>query len=195
MKQVDIDSVVTGMVTAKPIYDELHRILVAEGTVLTEPIINKLKEKGYNTICIDTEKTDGILLEGIVSDEIKNKATDAIQNLDIPTVLESATEIVASVCNNHNISFDLLDIRNEKNYQYRHAVTVAELSIAIGKLIRDDNDQPLSKESLHDLAVAALLHDIGKRCSDTKVLDILNVSPDFKKYTEDMAPIFSYNLF
>lgn len=194
MKQVDISYVITGMVTAVPIYDEANRVLVAEGTVLTDRIINKLKEMGYYTICIDTKKTEGILLEGIISDEIKNKASNAIQNLDMPSILESATEIVASICNNHNISFDLLDIRNEKNYQYRHAVTVAELSIAIGKLIRDENNRPLSEDSLRELAVAALLHDIGKRCSDEKVLDNLNISPELKKYTEDMAPIFSYNL-
>lgn len=194
MKQINISRATAGMVVAKPIYDEKNRILVNTGAVLSEQNLKKLIEMGFSTVCIDTEDTKNIILEDIVPITTKNRAIQSIHNLDMPSIIESAKEIVACISESNNLSFDFFDARDRKNYDYQHAVTVAEFSIAMGKLVIDSNGNPLSQNALYELAIAALLHDIGKRCSDRKILEQLNVPLDKIEYSEEMAPVFSYNL-
>lgn len=194
MKQINIAQATAGMVLAKPIYDEKNRILINAGSVLSDNIVKKLVEMGFYNICIDTEDTKDIVLEDVVPITTKNKAIQSIHNLDMPSIIESAKEIVACISESTNLSFDFFDGRDEKNYDYQHAVTVAELSIAMGKLVTDPNGNPLSQNGLYELAIAALLHDIGKRCSDRKILEQLRIPSDKIQYSEEMAPVFSYNL-
>jgi len=194
MKQIHISNAKVGMVLSKPIYDDHSRILVNAGSALTENFLKKLTDMGFTTLCVDTKDTDGIVLNDVVPITIKNKAASAVKNLDIPTVMESAKEIVECICESDDTVFELLNLRNEQNYGYQHAVTVAELSIAMGRLVKDEHGYTLSQDSLIELAVAALLHDIGKRCSDRKVFEQLNIDNDKLEYSEQLAPVFSYNL-
>lgn len=194
MKEINIENATEGMILAKPIYDEKNRTLINDGAILTANYLQKLIAMGVNKIYVATKETEGINIEDSLSIELRNKAATSIQNLDIPTVLESAKEIVECMCESADKSLDLLNIRNSTNYAYHHAVTVAEISIAIGKVAKDENGEALSRESLVQLAVAALLHDIGKRCVDKKVLEQLNIVVDNMPYREDFAPIFAYNL-
>lgn len=194
MKEINIENAIEGMVLARPIYDENNRTLINDGAVLTENYLQRLISMGVNKIYVAAKETEGINIEDPLSIELRNKTAQSIQNLDIPSVLESAKEIVECMCDSGDKCLDLLDIRNSTNYEYHHAVTVAEISIAIGKVTKNENGEQLSHESLVELAVAALLHDVGKRCSDKKILEQLNIATDNMPYREDFAPIFAYNL-
>lgn len=194
MRQILISAAEPGMVLAKPIYDDKDRVLVSAGSKLTENFLRKLEEYGFHSVCVETKDSKGIVLNDIVPLAIKNKAAKAIQDLDMPTVMESAKEIVDCICESSNTSLDLVDIRNDKNYDYQHAVTVAELSVAMGRLVTDEKGYSLTYQNLCDLAVAALLHDIGKRCADRRILEQLDIGTEKIEYSEELAPVFSYNL-
>ena len=194
MKQIDITKATSGMILAKRIYDEKNRMLIQEGAKLTDTVLNKLKEMGFMNICIETKETEGIVLNDAVPIAIKNKAANAVQKLDIISIIESAKDIVDYILENNNTPFDLIEVRNQKNYEYQHAVSVAEIAVEMGKFATDENGKRITRSSLVELAVAALLHDVGKRCADRKVLEQLDLPKDKIEYTEELAPVFSYNL-
>ena len=192
MKQINIENVTNGMVLARPIYDDKNRMLMQQGSRLSDTVLNKLKEIGFLNICVETKETEGIVFNDLISADIKNKAVSAIRDLDIMSILECAKEIVHCIL--YNNSYDLIDMRTKKNYEYEHAVSVAQIAVIIGKSATDENGRKLNRENLIELATAALLHDIGKSCSDKKVLEQLGLSNDKIQYTEELAPVFSYNL-
>lgn len=193
MKQINIENATNGMIIARPIYDDKDRMLMQQGSKLSDVVLNKLKEIGFLNICIETKETQGIILNDVVSTDVKNKAANAVQDLNMLSILESAREIVECIYLN-NSPFDLIDTRTKKNYEYSHAVSVAEMAVVVGKYAVDENGKRLSRESLIELATAALLHDIGRRCADKRVLEQLGFSSDKIQYTEELAPVFSYNL-
>jgi HD-GYP domain-containing protein (c-di-GMP phosphodiesterase class II) len=64
-----------------------------------------------------------------------------------------------------NVLLNLSHIQGYNDYLYSHVVNVAMLALIIGKQLR------LSPEDLHDLGVAALLHDYGMVKLDHAVYD------------------------
>jgi len=65
-------------------------------------------------------------------------------------------EITESVFSDQSAMIGLTMIKNYDNYLYNHSVNVSIMSLALGREIN------LSKEELHAVGIAALLHDIGK---------------------------------
>ena len=199
MQQFYIESVKPGMTLGKTIYDDRNNELLKSGTVLSENIIKRLKDKGFYTLCIDTLESKGIVLDDNIPITVRHQAVTAIKNLDIPSVIDSAKEIVSCICDTLNISFDLLDNRNGDNFDYEHAIAVTEMAIAVGSELRDKNGELMfNRSQLEELAVASLLHDIGKRCSDRRVLEKLNASNSAKdtvlSYSEKLSPVYGYCL-
>lgn len=192
MKLINIENAMNGMVLARPIYDDKNRMLMQQGSRISATVLNKLKEMGFFNICVETKETEGIFFNDIISNDIKNKAITSIRDLDIMSVLDCSKEIVKGIL--YNNSYDLIDMRTKKNYEYEHALSVAQIAVIIGKVATDENGHKLNHENLVELATAALLHDIGKRCSDRRVLEQLGLSNDKIEYTEELAPVFSYNL-
>lgn len=98
--------------------------------------------------------------------EIYNGAVDVVKNVmgdvrmgklpksePVNTIIEEMTETVFS---DQNAIIGLTMIKNYDNYLYNHSVNVSIMSLALGRAMG------LSKEELHAVGVASLLHDIGK---------------------------------
>ena len=58
---------------------------------------------------------------------------------------------------------DIKDLRTYDNYTYKHSVNVAVISTIIGIYLSYD------EESLYELCLAALMHDIGKTKIDQEL--------------------------
>lgn len=63
---------------------------------------------------------------------------------------------IQELCINVNISNVILQLRKKDNYTYRHCIGVAVISFLIGKWLG------MKEEELQDLAIAGLMHDLGK---------------------------------
>lgn len=97
---------------------------------------------------------------------IKNKLNTVLSNIfkDYKIISILSENIVYEIVDNDLILFTLLELKNKDEYTYRHSVSVATFSLAIGISIN------LTIKDLKELFIGALLHDIGKLFIPSSIL-------------------------
>lgn len=165
MRYIETGKVEPGMILGKGIYDFSDRILLADGKMLTEELINRLAELGYAGIYIEDELSKDIRIQGAISTELRNAAVRSLQELNLEKALEFAEKIVDQILEAKTVSLDLMDMRSFDDYTYRHSVNVAVLSTVIAM------GMEYGREDLIDLCVSAVFHDLGKMLIDKDILN------------------------
>ena len=192
MKHIfDIDMVKPGMQLAETIRNENGAILIAAGTILTERHIdvlrNRLDELAVNLTPEEKKKYqyDNNIIPTVNRSVIKG-AADAIKRINgiqpideepIEAIVEHAKRIVDSILLDANFTYKLTDYKMNTEPS-EHSVRTATYAVALANTYnkRIDKIETLTEESkrkrkidLENIAIAALLHDIGKLCADEKV--------------------------
>lgn len=199
MRIKPINAVKPGDMLGRTLYSFQGRALLNKGAVLNDTIINRIRAHGYVSIYIKDEFEND--LDDIVKPEIRQKVVnvlrDSFQDFDkyikymnsnikvTPALLAkirnefaesvetAASDLVDEVLKNKQVTINIVDIKSMDSYTYQHSVNVCVLAIAVGV------ELGLNQYQLNDLAVGALIHDIGKTVIP---MDIL-MKPD--KLTED----------
>lgn len=154
MVYVDIDSLNPGDIVGKAIIDNHGNVLLKPGTALTEFHIGYLTDKNYDGIYIQDKRYEEVKIpDEVLSDKVKYTTKCALEHLDIPTILENAKKIVDEIMYKKNISFDNYSPNNDLAEQ---SIEVATMAVVIGKV------KGLKEKELQDLAIAGLLHNVGK---------------------------------
>lgn len=172
MRFVDVDTIREGMELAKTIYGKNGEVMLRKGTLIKSPFVKRLKELGYPGIYISDRFSQDIIIEEIISDELRQKATftvkkifgamesdySSIRNLDSTVSdLKNLIDLIMSEIVSTDIALiNIRDLKNFDDYTYYHSVNVAVLSLLIGKGLG------LKEEQLRELAMSAILHDVGK---------------------------------
>ena len=165
MRYVEINKGIPGMILAKSIYDENGRVLLGYQSVLTEEFIDKLKEKGFPGIYIEDELSKDIEVQETITTELRNKGVDALRRRDIDETMNVAKQIVDQLLHSAKVSLDMIDLRTFDDYTFRHSVNVAVLSTVIGM------NMEMNRNHIEELAVAAIMHDIGKVMVNPEILN------------------------
>ena len=163
MRGVSVQRLKEGDVLAKEIYASNGKVLLGKGVVLTLPYITRLRDLGTNGIYIEDDLTDDIIIEDVISDKHRYEAMAAIEKscktiqngkneLDLQDLISN---IVQDILFQKDIMISLMDMRNIDNRVYAHSVNVCVLSSVLGKGLG------LPVDKLNDLALGALLHDVG----------------------------------
>ena len=183
MKHIfDINMLQPGMKVYENIVDPKSKItLVSAGTILTEDLIRRLKTRDIYEIAVDLtveEKQkyqfDFNVIPTVNTSTIKS-ATATVKSIDgtkplndktIDDTIAYAQKIVDSVLMDANFTYKLTDYKMNTAVN-EHAVRTATYAVALAKAYNDKTaNQAIS---LENIAIAALLHDIGKLCEDDKV--------------------------
>lgn len=165
MRYINIQNAEPGMLVGKSIYNEQGSILVNYHVKLTEKLIKRMTEKGLSGLYIDDELSADIHVEDLISDELGIKATKALKKMDIDAALQVASDLTEELTLNGDINVNLVSLRANSDYTYKHSVNVAILSVLTGIGIG------LKKSMLKELAAAGLLHDIGKLSIPLEILE------------------------
>lgn len=147
-----------------------NRVFLRNGVVLTESLINRIKEIGFQGAYIDDDISRDLESANIISEDIKIRAKKEIRSLFSNTennndanvsrsmgALKNVIEdMVGQIMKNRRMMVNIVDLRTFDDYTYSHSLNVALLSVVMGAALQ------LDTRSLRELAAAALIHDIGK---------------------------------
>jgi HD-GYP domain-containing protein (c-di-GMP phosphodiesterase class II) len=173
MKYVSIEHVETGQYLGKTVYSANGTALLTAGVQLTVFMINTLNRIGVTMLYIQDPAFEDVDTEDILSDATKqavfremNDALEAIRSgkeWSTKKLVSSINLIMEDVMSSKELLVQLTDIRSQDNAQYVHAMNVCLMSAIIGV------NMGLNQGQLKDLAIGALLHDVGKNVGMTVV--------------------------
>lgn len=169
MQYLRIEHLKPGVTLAKPIVGDDGRLLVNAGNTISETIYKRMVSMGFQGAYIDIPVFSDIIVEDVIADSIRAAAFEALREQHIVQAVQVAKKMVQELKYKETLKLDLLDIKNDKNYVYKHCVSVAVFSIVIGIGLG------LNEEQLENLAVAGLLHDIGKLEIKKRVLNAKHI--------------------
>lgn len=166
MRYIDVNSVEPGQILGRSIFSSNGTVLLAENVQLTVYMISTLKRVGVTMVYIKDPQFDDVELEEVVSEETKRavmgkmiETFDAIRSgKDFHTKQLSITvdKLLEEIFENKDVLVQLTDIRSDDNYHYVHALNVCMMSVLVGL------NCGFNAQQLKELAIGALLHDIGK---------------------------------
>lgn len=190
MRIKPINSVKPGDCLGRTLYNAQGKAMLHAGAVLNAVIIQRIRDHGYLSLYVQDEFNND--LEDVVRPEIRQKAINVIResfdsfekyvkyinsgikvNKKLMAKLRNefaekvdliGKDLVDEVLSNRDVSINIVDIKSMDSYTYQHSVNVCVLSVALGI------EMGLNKYQLNDLAVGALLHDIGKTFIPMEVL-------------------------
>ena len=183
MQRVNISCLRPEMVSAVEVEDPGGRALITAGSPFQESHIKALKTIGFGSVYVDLPSFIGAQRpEGLISTVVQTDAVKIIRKvyddfkikkeMDDSPVRELASRLVNEVIPNRDQLFQGVDLRATDSYLAGHVVNVAVLSIMIGL------KSGYSITKLHELAIGALLMDIGE----------MLIPPEILKKTDQLTP-------
>ncbi|MBP5160095.1 MAG: HD domain-containing protein [Lachnospiraceae bacterium] len=162
MRRIAINSIKGTEILAKDLFSEDGKFILPAGSPLKPDQIPYLEGFGVTHLLIEH---DEIVFEIGIEEKIQNecgeKVTEVLEsyshcgNGELSEIVTIAKEIMANVLSQKDVMYNVCFIREKSNSTYSHSINVCALSILIGIKLK------LSQQRLINMAIGALLHDIG----------------------------------
>lgn len=188
MKYVHTKDLKAGMIITKNIYDENGTKLLGCNKTLTETLITQIEKLGYTGVYIYDEFSKYEELEEIIKEEDRIKMVRSLKKLDINQVIFYSNKIVDELLDAQEIQLEFNELRNYHNATYEHSINVAILSVSCGIGLGLNNKQ------LNELAIAAMLHDIGKENIPLNILDKPDKLNNEEREVINNHPQYAYDM-
>jgi HD-GYP domain-containing protein (c-di-GMP phosphodiesterase class II) len=173
MKLISLESLEPGKELGRPIYNEKGTLLLGSGVAVSARYIRRLKEMGYTSVYVQEKGYEDIEVNDVISDKTRMEAVatiaetfDSVRDsgprsekvaLDRSRVSGVADKIVDDLAGAGEQIMDLIDLKSFDNYTFMHSVNVSVLTVLTAV-----NVGKFTALELRDMAMAALLLDIGK---------------------------------
>jgi putative nucleotidyltransferase with HDIG domain len=168
---VRVEDAGVGMVLIKDVVDERGNLLLEKGISLTRNYISRLKRLGIVNINVTDPYAASLKENQIINQQLRTELADCftelfkmkaadILNFQPPAAhIEKLNNVVTEVIEEAESQLDQMlniQVRQPSADETEHAVNVCLLSTVTGLYLKFD------KGVLRDLALGALLHDLGK---------------------------------
>jgi HD-GYP domain-containing protein (c-di-GMP phosphodiesterase class II) len=184
MRYVPLEFVKEGSVLGKHVYDDLGRVLLKKGTMISQSLKHRLNNYGVYAVYLEDPYSEAEI-EEVIKPELRNRAVMTIKNTfskfkkslgeenqkgnakteNMAKIDKVATDIMLDILENPQLVVHMVDIKTKDNYQFQHAISVSVLSLILGVKLK------LNETKLKDLGTGAMLHDIGKTFMDLELLN------------------------
>ncbi|GIW05887.1 MAG: phosphodiesterase [Dehalococcoidia bacterium] len=192
MRRIPVSMLRPGDVLGLPLRNDRGDLLVREGVPLTAEMISSLRRRRYYAVYVRDGIADDVIPQDVISDRVRTVTVRHISELfhlssldvgeDRPRtrgaelararktqrLLESVRQDVDLILNevlDHDILTGITALKSYDDYTFSHSVDVAVIAILLGRSLR------LRPDELHQLALGALLHDIGKMFVPDEILN------------------------
>ncbi len=159
--------------------DSLSLPLLTKGQTLNNLFIRKIKFHEIVGVYVEDEIASDIVPEEVINEKIKAKIlVDIKKNFNhfknkrgelnihiVENIAKMAKKLVLEILSKEEIIINLIDLKSYDDYTYRHSLCVAILSITMGITLE------LDEYMLRELAMCALLHDLGKMMIPNNIIN------------------------
>ena len=211
MKQVSVDNLKENDILAFPILSHSGTVLIHADVALTEELIERAINLGVRTVYIKDEK-EGIVRENTSDsdtareeeeypyrlEETANNSRQIVKkilekhiykhNEELKIIVNEAQRILDTVIAEPEVVNNITEIRNVSTDMYTHCINVCTLSTIMALRLKMSNKQ------IHNIAMGAILHDIGLRYINVPYVNVSENkmtnkdAVEYKKHT-----IFGYS--
>ncbi len=165
MRIISLDSIQGNELLAKDIVSNSDILLMTAGSVVKLDYIGRLKDLGVKYIYVEDEIAKGVNLTSSMELHIKEQCQEAVRDIllkysyqeesDLQAIKKVADDIIQEIISEPKIIYNLLSIRDKSESTYSHSLNVCALSVILAFKMK------LSRNKIRDIAIGALLHDIG----------------------------------
>lgn len=199
MHRISVESVDSGAMLGKTLYNERGDVLLRKGAVLTDGYVRLLREKGFRTVYVQDPDTADIVVDDIVSEHVRQTATKNIYRF-MDVVDKAARDLQKVPTERLGAAFGSSDFQRAtqgRAYEALHGVVESIIDDVLGAttltgltaIKTHDNytfchsvDVTVTaimigkkfffdRAALRQLALGCMLHDTGKLFIDPKILN------------------------
>ncbi|WP_110955459.1 HD-GYP domain-containing protein [Anaerosinus massiliensis] len=172
-----IEYLVPGMELAQDICATNGSILASENTIINKSLIEKLQNWDIEKVAIVAEMTENPLADLEVEQFLNsyNQSVTVVQQafdnirqtkeVPIEAFAQTADEIVDNISDNSSLVDQMYNLPKCDDYTFRHSVNVSAIAALIATWLK------YPQESISAIALAGLLHDVGKSQLPTEILN------------------------
>ncbi|NLM51228.1 MAG: HD-GYP domain-containing protein [Firmicutes bacterium] len=178
MRKMRICRLRPGMILAKAIYGPDGQLLLNKGVELKGMYIAGLQRMDIQYVYVYDPLMEDVEEVQVVSDVTKHQTIKVMKKtfgclkangleygqLMNRRFLNTVEKLIDEVLANKDIVYNLDNIRYTDDYTFTHSVNVCILSLLVASGLQ------LSRNNLKEMAVGALLHDVGKLWVDENIL-------------------------
>lgn len=172
MRLVSLEMLDSNMILARDIVNRGNTIL-RKGLSGINKYSARLKKLGISYIYIEDDTCNDIIVPDVITDDTRklckntlfNTMTSLLQKekLNINELNASIEHIIYDI-SNREVKQSLADIRTIDEYTFSHSISTTVYALLIGRSLN------YNSRLLEQLAIGALLHDIGKILLDSHIL-------------------------
>lgn len=205
MRKILLDHAQAGMIVGRPVYGSAGQILLNTETEIKQQHIFYLKQLGINSLYIRDCRMSEVEVDDVVSQNVRSEGralvAQIIRDVDSPNpnnkginvrereINELVASIVEELIENRELTIQLVDIRTVDSYLFAHSVNCAVLSTLMAAKMDFDYN------SLKDIALGSLLHDIGMAAVPAKIINKEGELTRDEYETVKKHPIYGYEIF
>ena len=165
MRYLSLENLSEDMVIAQNIKDEFGRVLITQGSKITEQKKKKLENFGIAGVYIDDAWSADIFIQPTIDETLAKNSMKALQEMNLDAVGDCAVQIVDKLMSADDYMHDMETIKAYDENTFEHCINVAIASVTLGIGLG------YNYYRLKNLAVGSLLHDVGKQLVP---IDIIN---------------------
>lgn len=197
MRRTTLDELTGNEVLAKDILTDDFLIILPQGAVLKPEYIEKLRELDIKEVFIKENEPlaeEIAILKAEVENNVKEKVKDILErhtyqhNEELMALCETADNVIVNIIQEDEVAEQVFDIRERNADIYEHSLSICTLAVLAALKLK------LPQETIHEIGVGCLLHDIGLRylAIDFENQDVSNLSEaDFAEYKKH--PVYGYS--
>lgn len=198
MKLIKLDEIIGEEILARPIMTDDYQELLSEGVKLKIEYIPKLVDLGITEVFVKDDQADSEKIV-ILGDEINKKCREQIKDIiskhtyndqtqDMKQISSTADDIISNIMEEKEVVEQIYDIKERSADIYEHSISTCSLAMLVALKMQ------LDRETVHDIGVGCLLHDLGLRYitvnfENTSLDDLSDKELDeYKKH-----PVYGYS--
>lgn len=167
MKLIKLEEVTGEEILARAILTDGYKELLSEGSKIKKDYIPKLLDMGITEIYVQDDKVSAEDIV-ILKDEVTQKCKEQVRSVisrhiydsdddSMFTISKTADSIIDNIMEEDEVVEQIYDIKERSADIYEHSINTCSLSMLVSLKMK------LSNETVHDIGVGCLLHDIGLR--------------------------------